>query len=170
MKIVCWRMVPRLLTPEQKEIRKNIFADILQSIENDPNFLENVITYDESWFFLYDPESKRQSMHWNSPSSPSQKKARQSKPKFKAMMIIFFDIRGIVDVDWVPEGKTFNQVYNKEVLTKLRERVRRSPEVWKNGSLVLHQDKAPAQNVPSLKTFWRSTRSPCWNTHRTHLT
>jgi len=41
-------MVPRLLTPEQKEIRKNIFADILQSIENDPNFLENVITYDES--------------------------------------------------------------------------------------------------------------------------
>jgi len=92
-------------------------------------------------------------MHWNSPSSPSQKKARQSKPKFKAMMIIFFDIRGIVDVDWVPEGKTFNQVYNKEVLTKLRERVRRSPEVWKNGSLVLHQDKAPAQNVPSLKTF-----------------
>jgi len=33
MKKVCSKMVPRLLTPEQKEIRKNIFADILQNIE-----------------------------------------------------------------------------------------------------------------------------------------
>ena len=37
-------MVPRLLTPEQKEIRMNIFADIHQNIENYPNFLQNVIT------------------------------------------------------------------------------------------------------------------------------
>jgi len=58
MKIVCSKMVPRLLTAEQKEIRMNICADILQNIENDPNILENVITCDESWFFQYDPESK----------------------------------------------------------------------------------------------------------------
>ena len=32
-------MVPRHLTPEQKEIRMNICADILQNIENDPHFL-----------------------------------------------------------------------------------------------------------------------------------
>ena len=51
MKKVCSKMVPRILSPEQKEIRMNIFADILQNTENDPNFLENVITCDESWFF-----------------------------------------------------------------------------------------------------------------------
>ena len=51
MKKVCSKMVPRLLTPEQKEIRMNICAYILQNTENDPNFLENVITCDESWFF-----------------------------------------------------------------------------------------------------------------------
>ena len=94
-------MVPRILTPEQKEIRMNICADILQNIENDPNLLENVITCGESRFFSqHNLESERQSMHWKSPSSPRQKKARQSKSKFKAMMIIFFDIRGIVHVDW----------------------------------------------------------------------
>jgi len=49
-------MVPRLLTPEQKEIRMNIYADILQNIENDPYLLENVITCDESWFFHHNPE------------------------------------------------------------------------------------------------------------------
>ena len=76
-------MVPRLLTPEQKEIRMNICADILQNIENNSNILENVITCDESWFFQYDPESKRQSTHWKSASSPRQKKARQRKWNLK---------------------------------------------------------------------------------------
>jgi len=90
MKKVCSRLVLRLLTPEQKEMRMYICADILQNIENDPNFLENVITYDESWFFQYDLESKSQSMHGKSPSSRRQKKAQQSKSKYKAMMIVFF--------------------------------------------------------------------------------
>jgi len=45
-------MVPRLLTPEQKEIRMNISGNILQNNENDPDFLEYIITCDESWFFF----------------------------------------------------------------------------------------------------------------------
>ena len=70
----------------------------------------------------YDPETKRQSMHWKSPQSPRKKKARMSKSKFKAIMIVFFDIRGVIYIDWVPEGQTVNQVYYKNVLTTLRER------------------------------------------------
>jgi len=68
-------------------------------------------------------------------------------------MIVFFYIRGVVHVDWVPEGQTVNQVYYKEVLTKLREQVRRRPEMWKNGSWVLHQHNPPAHNALSVKTF-----------------
>jgi len=45
-------MVPRVLTPAQKEIRMNICADILQNNKNDPNILQNVITCDKSWFFF----------------------------------------------------------------------------------------------------------------------
>jgi len=95
MKKVCSKMVPRLLTPEQVEIRMNTCADILQNIENDPNFIENVITCDESWFFQYDPEINCQSRHWKSPRSPSQKKAQQSKSKFKAVMIDFSTSKGL---------------------------------------------------------------------------
>jgi len=69
------------------------------------------------------------------------------------MMIVFFDIQGVVHVDWVPEGQTINQVYYKEVFTNLRERVRRRPEMWKNGSWVLHQENASAHNALSFKTF-----------------
>jgi len=74
-------------------------------------------------------------MHWKSPSSPRQKKARQSKSKFKAKMMVFFFFQNPVDVNWVPEGQTINQVYYKEVLTNLLEQVRRTrPEMWKNSS------------------------------------
>jgi transposase len=53
----------------------------------------------------------------------------------------------------VPEDHTVNQVYYKEVLTTLREWVRRKRhELWKNGSWILHHDNAPAHNALSLKT------------------
>ena len=154
-------MVPKLLTPEQKEHRMRICADTLENIENDPNLLQNVITCDETWIFQYDPETKRQSMHWKSPESPRKKKARMSKSKFKVMMIVFYDIKGIIYINWVPQGQTVNQVYYEEVLTTLCERVkRRRPEMWKNGSWILHQDNAPAHNALSVKTFLAKHKIP----------
>ena len=89
-------MVPRLLTPEQKEIRMNIFADILQNIENVPDFFENVVTFDESWFFFNTTQKvSANPCTGRAPSSPRQKKARQSKSKFKAMMIFFSASEGL---------------------------------------------------------------------------
>ena len=95
MQKVCAKMVPKILTFEQQATRKNVCTDILDAIKNDPNLLEKVITCDESWFFTYDPETKRQSMHWKTPTSPRAKKARMSKSKFKAMMIVFSIFMGL---------------------------------------------------------------------------
>jgi hypothetical protein len=50
------------------------------------------------------------------------KEARMRKSKAKAMMIAFFDFRGVIMIEWVPEGQTVTQKYYLEVLTKLRER------------------------------------------------
>jgi hypothetical protein len=47
------------------------------------------------------------------------KEARTSKSKVKAVMIIFFDIRGAIMIEWVPEDQTFNQKYYLEVPTEL---------------------------------------------------
>ncbi|KAJ8956890.1 hypothetical protein NQ318_014307 [Aromia moschata] len=42
MRKVCTKMVPKLLTPEQKESRMNICADILNNINTNPGFLDTV--------------------------------------------------------------------------------------------------------------------------------
>lgn len=70
------------------------------------------------------------------------------------MFFFFFDIHGILYVNWVPEGQTVNKEYYLGVLATLRERVRRKrPELWKNKSWILHQDNAPAHTALVVKTF-----------------
>ena len=123
----------------------------MQRIENEPDLLTSIITCDETWIFTYDPETKQQSLQWKSTSSPRPKRARMNFSKFKTMLIVFFDIQGIVMAEWVPSAQTVNQRYYIEVLMKLRERVRmKRPELWRNG-WILHQDNAPAHNALSVK-------------------
>ncbi|KAJ8961746.1 hypothetical protein NQ318_021347 [Aromia moschata] len=52
MRKVCAKIVPKLLTPEQKESRMNICTDILNNIDTDPGLLHTVITTDGSCFFI----------------------------------------------------------------------------------------------------------------------
>jgi len=125
MRKVCTKVIPKVLSGEQKEHRKELCLDLLQCIENEPDLLNLIITCDETWIFTLDPESKQQSMQWKSTSSPRPKKARMGHSKFKTILIVFFDIQGIVMAEWVPSGQTVNQQYNIEVLTKLHECVRR---------------------------------------------
>ena len=52
---------------------------------------------------------------------PSTKKTRQVRSNVKTMLIVFFDIEGIVYYEFVPHGQTVNQVFYKDVLIHLRE-------------------------------------------------
>jgi len=65
MRKVCAKLVPKVLTDEQKENRVSIFRELLDRVIGNPDFLEQVITSDEMWVFEYDPEKKRQSSEWN---------------------------------------------------------------------------------------------------------
>jgi hypothetical protein len=60
----------------------------------------------------------------------------------------------MVHTDWVSESQTINQVYYEEVLTTLRQQVgRKTPEMWMNGSRILHHDNTQAHNTLSVKTI-----------------
>jgi hypothetical protein len=80
----------------------------LEKIEEDPDFLNSVVTCDETWLFQYDPDAKLQSMQWKTTHSPRPKKARLSEPKIKKMLGVFFDIQLIIMTQYVPPGRTVN--------------------------------------------------------------
>jgi transposase len=157
MRKVCAKLVVKNLTPEQKDIRTNVCVDLLERIANDQEFLNCVITGDESWIFEYDPETKRQSKEWHTAASPRPKKCRMSKSKIKTMLICFFDRMGIVHKEFVPPGQTVNQVFYKSVLERLRKRVIRvRPEIadkW-----MLHHDNAPCHTAISIREYLTSKR------------
>ena len=87
---VCTKMVPKLLSEDQKQRRVTVCQDIMKRLEDDPDLLGRIITGNELWIFEYNPKTKRQSRRWKSPASPRPKKARMSKSKVKVMIIAFF--------------------------------------------------------------------------------
>jgi hypothetical protein len=87
--------------------------------------MSRIITGDESWVYRYDPETKWQLSQWKSPSSPRLKKARMSHSSTKTMLIMFFNIRGIVYREFIPQGQTANREFYSQVLRCLRENIRR---------------------------------------------
>ena len=90
MRRVSAKFVPKLLTEEQKELRKEICKDMLDCASHDPEFMKTIITGDETWVYGYDPETKFQSSQWKHPESSRPKKARQVRSKVKVMMLTCF--------------------------------------------------------------------------------
>ncbi|KAJ4445629.1 hypothetical protein ANN_12311 [Periplaneta americana] len=154
MNRVAAKFVPKLLSPEQKDLRHDVAQDLVDTANTDPGFLNTVITRDESWVYGYDPETKRQSSQWKHPESPRPKKARQVRSKIKVMLTVFFDVRGIVHHKYAPEGQTVTKEYYHDVLRRLRDAVRRKrPDMWTANNWHLHHDNAPAHSSQLIHTF-----------------
>jgi len=159
MRKLCAMNVPKNLTIEQKDNRKDVCLHLLERIQSDRNFLKYVITGDETWIFKYNPEMKRQSKEWHTSASPRPKKARMSKSKIKSMLICFFDYQGIVHTEFVPQGQTVNQFYYHEILERLRKRVVCvRPSIANNW--MLHHDNAPCHIAISVIEFLAKKGNP----------
>jgi len=59
----------------------------LENLRGSIEFLEKVITGDESWIYKYNIELKSQSREWKQKDSPRPKKSRKSKSKIKVMLV-----------------------------------------------------------------------------------
>jgi len=96
MRRVASKFVPRLLSVDQKQQRLDVCLDIKENAADDPRFLSNVITGDETWVYAYDPETKTQSSQWKSPRSPRPKKARQVRSNIKSMSALSAQYRQLL--------------------------------------------------------------------------
>jgi len=154
MRRVSAKFVPKLLTMEQKQLRLEVSQDMLDYAESDPEFLNIVITGDESWVYGYDPETKAQSSQWQHSTFPRPKKASQVRNNVKVMLTVFFYSCGVVHHKYAPQGQNSNKEYYLEVLRRLRDAVwRNRPDLWAMGTWQLHHDNAPAHSSQLIQTF-----------------
>jgi hypothetical protein len=84
------KFVPRLLSDDLKAHRVSVCRELKQQASNDPNFISNIITGDETWVYGYDPETKQLSSQWKSPNSPWPKKRVSSSKQCQVHADRFF--------------------------------------------------------------------------------
>ena len=92
--------VPGMLTDDQKENHVEICQELLANANGNENFLNNIITGDETWVYVYDVETKMQSSQWMGKGSSQPRKAWMSRSKIKVMLVVFSDWKSLSIVRW----------------------------------------------------------------------
>jgi hypothetical protein len=60
MRHISPRFVPRLLSDDQKALHISVCRELKQQARDDPIFISNIITGEETWVYGYDPQTKQQ--------------------------------------------------------------------------------------------------------------
>ena len=130
MSKVSARWVPGMLTDDQKRTPLDISRYLLSRYADDlGDFIERVVTQDETWVHHFDPGSKMQSKQWKHP-----KKFKRFHSAGKVMASIFWDSQGVMMMDYLDQGRTINGAYYagkmrplcQEIARKRREKLTRS--------------------------------------------
>ncbi|UYV77291.1 hypothetical protein LAZ67_15000367 [Cordylochernes scorpioides] len=128
--------------------------DLIETANNYSDFLKTIITGDETWCFLFDPQTKEQSLEWHTPSSPRKKKVRLDKSKGKVRLVVFFDYQGLVYYEFIKEGVTINKQAFKEILVRLRDAIRRKiNQLFKSKQWEFLHDNAPTHRAIIVQDY-----------------
>lgn len=145
-KKLCARWVPRILTELQRQNRVTMcqqWRGLHRRYGDD--FLNSIVTCDESWFHHYDPESKQQSMQWMKGDEQRPQKAKVVKSAGKVMHLVFFDIHGVIYDHVVPKGQGVTGQYYSDVLKgPFMQKMRQKRQELLHRDWWFHQDNAPA--------------------------
>jgi histone-lysine N-methyltransferase SETMAR len=76
-----------------------------------------------------------------------------SKSQTKTLIVTFFDIKGIVHLEFIPQGQTVNQTYCVDISKQLHEAMcRKRPEIFPS-IWILHSDTPSANKALTVKQF-----------------
>lgn len=149
---VCARWVPRMLTPEIKQVRLTTSRDNLDLYRADQaKFLRRYVTMDETWAHHFDPKTKLQSKEWKHVTSPTPVKFRKIASAGKVMASVFWDSEGVLMIDYLERGKTVTGNYYAELIRKLRTVIKEKRRGKLRQGVLLHQDNAPAHTSAVAK-------------------
>jgi hypothetical protein len=106
------RWFSRLLSPEHRERRLVAVTQLLQRYEREgAEYLDSIVTCDETWVHYFTPESKRASKQCKHTHSPPPKEAKAILSAGKIMTAVFWDSKGIIHLDSLTGQKTVNAQY-----------------------------------------------------------
>lgn len=91
-------------------------------------FLDSIVTGDETWVFHHTPESKQQLMEWRHTHSALIKKFKTSTSINRVMVTVFWDRKRVLMVNCMPHGTTVNAAAYCEIQKGLDMRLKMEDE------------------------------------------
>ncbi len=134
------------LTDAQKADRKEVCERNIEALCSSPDpeqFLQSIISGDESWINTCEQETKLQSSVWLLPKAPRPKKALRIPGNKKSMLTLFCDCKGVILMDWLQPKETVDSIRYVKTLAKLKEAIRQKrPNLWRSRAFKIHHDNA----------------------------
>ena len=122
--------------------------------EEGDNFLSRVVTGDETWVSHATPDSKQQSMERRHTSSPTKKKFKQTTSTRKIVCTAFWDRKGVLLVDFLPQGSTINAGVYCGTLKKLRRAIQNKRRgLLSRGVVMIHENACPHTAAATQNLF-----------------
>ena len=124
MSKVSARWVPRMLSPFQKDTRRQCCQENLELRTEDPEyFFQRFVTGDETWVYHRDPESKMESMQWKHKTSPTPKSVGLKNLLAKSWQL-FWDEKGLLLLEFMPQKTTITGQTYANTITALQEAIK----------------------------------------------
>lgn len=143
---ICAKWVPRELSEEHKKARVRCSLEnwALWNEIGDSKFKELLITMDETPLPMFQPLTKQQSMLWGPKGShPHHQKAMKSAWTQTVMCTVWFDARGVLMVDYLPQGQTINADYVINQLDRLRSAILSKRRIMRQRPYLLWDNARP---------------------------
>ncbi len=121
MRKICMKVVPKVLSPDHKQMRVELSVDWLAA-DAECYFESSCNRWRKLDLRIYDPCNECQSMEWKTWEESRTKESCVSKLKGEGPTA-FFDCHGLTTEEKVLTGRTVNAIYYHELMCKLCERI-----------------------------------------------
>ena len=119
------------MSVQQKIARVEISETLLARYEEEGDaFIHRIVTCDETWLHYYTPETKRASKQWRGKAEECPVKAKTRLLGGKVMATVFWDLKGVLLVDFLHARRTVNAAYYCDLLEKVRTACRSKRRVF----------------------------------------
>ena len=102
------------------------------------------MTVDETWIDHYIPESREGSKQWVKPGESSSKRSKTQKSAGKVITSVFWDIHGVIFIDYLKKGRSITKAYYAALLDRLVDEFKKKCPHLKKKRTLFHDDNAPS--------------------------
>jgi len=117
-------------------------------------FFSSIVTMDETWMLMFNPETKWQLAQWKHTDSLPPKKFRVTASAEKVMVAMFWDSEGVIFSHCVPKSKTVTGETYEDVLRTKFLPVLHEKRPKKAAAVFSHHNNAPPHPAAHVHQFF----------------